>query len=215
MKRKWIKYITVAVSIALSAALMAGAFLLYGLLRGEVRESSEDPADYGSWSVPARYTKLLIFPEDIPAQAKQVEYYYKYESGWNRPMCQIYLSCTLSGEAYEKEAKRLSSLSWESGEKGRISVQRDETSFGYPAYVAIGGYDFCYEYALLDEEDCAIVYIYSMNTVEEELSFSREFLPDYFMEDFEELSVAGTDRFTMYGGYDSLLEGQEPLEDGK
>ena len=35
-----------------------------------------------------------------------------------------------------------------------------------------------------------------------DLKFSQDFLPDYFMENYEDLSVRETDRFTMYGGYD-------------
>lgn len=192
----------VTASVVLSAALMAGAFLLHGLLRGNVKEESRDIGDYRRWTLSEKYSHFAVFPEQIPESAKKVEYYYKYENGWTRPMCQIYLSYALDREVYEKEEKRLSSLSWESQEKGRLTVQKDQTSFQKPAYVTIAGYDFCYEYALMYEEEYTIVYIYSMNTVRDDTIFSQEFLPDYFMEDFDDLTVKGTDRFTMYGGYE-------------
>lgn len=202
MKRRTTKYTVVIVSVVLCVAVMAICSLLYRLLRGDVQEESHDIADYGQWSLSDKYSHLLIFPEEIPESAKQVEYYYKYEDGWTRPMCQIYLSYTLDGEDYEKEERRLSSLSWESEDQEFFTVQRDVVSFQSPAYVTIAGYDFCYEYALMYEEEHTIVYIYSMNTVEGDLNFNQEFLPNYYMEGFEDLSVQGTDRFTMYGGYE-------------
>ena len=74
----------------------------------------------------------------------------------------------------------------------------DETAFAFPAYVAIEGYDFCYEYALVDEENSVIIYIYSMNTIEDDVYFNKLYLPSYFMEDFTDFDVSGLDRFTMY-----------------
>lgn len=205
MGKKMAKYIVAVVSFLLSAILIGVSLWLHGALRGDVREVSEDIAEYRRWSVPEQYTHFLIFPEELPDSAENVEYYYQYESGLNRPMCQIFLSCTLGKEDYEAEEKRLSSLFWTSEEKGMLNVLRDAEFFAYPAYVTIAGYDFCYEYALLCEERQTIVYIYCMNTIKSDLKFNEEFLPDYFMEGFEDLSVSGIDRFTMYGGYDSLL----------
>lgn len=206
MKRKTVRKAVVAVSIALSVGLMAVSFLLYGLLRGNVKEVSQDIGEYRNWALSEKYTHFSIFPEKIPDAAKKAEYFYKYENGWSRPMCQIYLSYALDPADYSMEEERLSSLSWESKEKGLLTVQKDLDSFQKPAYVTIAGYDFCYEYALMYEEEHTIVYIFSMNTVRNDLIFSQEFLPDYFMEDFEDLSVKGTDRFTMYGGYDQFAQ---------
>lgn len=202
MKRKPVRNVILTVSIVLSAALMAASFLLYGLLRGTVKEASQDIGDYRKWALSEKYTHFLIFPEKIPDSAEAVEYCYQYENGWARPMCQIYLSYSLDQEEYEKEENRLSSLSWESPGKGLLTVRKELASFRKPAYVTIAGYDFCYEYALMDEEKRTIVYIYAMNTVRDDLLFSQEFLPDYYMEEFDDLTVKGTDRFTMYGGYD-------------
>ena len=95
MGKKTVKYVAVAVSLLLSALLMGITFWLSGALRGEVRESSENVEEYRRWSIPEKYTQLLLFPEKLPDSAENVEYYYKYESGWDRPMSQIFLSCTL------------------------------------------------------------------------------------------------------------------------
>ena len=140
--------------------------------------------------------------QETVAEAEEVEYYYQYESGWDRPMSQIYLSYRLNENAYATEQERLSSLTYTDRTGEPRSVEYDTTSFGYPAHVTIAGYDFCYEYALLNEKEHTIVYIYAMNTVSDDLQFNDEFLPNYYMENFDDLAYQGKDHFTIYGGYD-------------
>lgn len=202
MKRKTKGYIVAVISILFSVFLIVLALALSNLAKGDTRERSQDTADYQKWSVPEKYTHFLIFPEEIPAEAEEVEYYYQYESGWDRPMSQIYLSYRLNENAYATEQERLSSLNYTDCTGETRSVEYDTTSFGYPAYVTIAGYDFCYEYALLNEKEHTIVYIYAMNTVSDDLQFNDEFLPNYYMENFDDLAYQGKDHFTIYGGYD-------------
>ena len=202
MKRKTKGYIVAVISILFSVFLIVLALALSNLAKGDTRERSQDTADYQKWSVPEIYTHFLIFPEEIPAEAEEVEYYYQYESGWDRPMSQIYLSYRLNENAYATEQERLSSLNYTDRTGETRSVEYDTTSFGYPAYVTIAGYDFCYEYALLNEKEHTIVYIYAMNTVSDDLQFNDEFLPNYYMENFDDLAYQGKDHFTIYGGYD-------------
>ena len=202
MKRKTKGYIVAVISILFSVFLIVLALALSNLAKGDTRERSQDTADYRKWSVPEKYTHFLIFPEEIPAEAEEVEYYYQYESGWDRPMSQIYLSYRLNENAYATEQERLSSLNYTDRTGENRSVEYDTASFGYPAYVTIAGYDFCYEYALLNEKEHTIVYIYAMNTVSDDLQFNDEFLPNYYMENFDDLAYQGKDHFTIYGGYD-------------
>lgn len=202
MKRKTKGYIVAVISILFSVFLIVLALALSNLAKGDTRERSQGTADYQKWSVPEKYTHFLIFPEEIPAEAEEVEYYYQYESGWDRPMSQIYLSYRLNENAYATEQERLSSLNYTDRTGETRSVEYDTTSFGYPAYVTIAGYDFCYEYALLNEKEHTIVYIYAMNTVSDDLQFNDEFLPNYYMENFDDLAYQGKDHFTIYGGYD-------------
>ena len=202
MKQKTKGYIVAVISILFSVFLIVLALALSNLAKGDTRERSQDTADYRKWSVPEKYTHFLIFPEEIPAEAEEVEYYYQYESGWDRPMSQIYLSYRLNENAYATEQERLSSLTYTDRTGETRSVEYDTTSVGYPAYVTIAGYDFCYEYALLNEKEHTIVYIYAMNTVSDDLQFNDEFLPNYYMENFDDLAYQGKDHFTIYGGYD-------------
>lgn len=92
MKQKTKGYIVAVISILFSAFLIVLALALSNLAKGDIRERSQDVEDYRKWSVQEKYTQFLIFPEKIPAEAEEVEYYYQYESGWGRPMSQIYLS---------------------------------------------------------------------------------------------------------------------------
>ena len=112
MKQKTKGYIVAVISILFSAFLIVLALALSNLAKGDIRERSQDVEDYRKWSVQEKYTQFLIFPEKIPAEAEEVEYYYQYESGWGRPMSQIYLSYRLDEDTYAKEQERLSSLTY-------------------------------------------------------------------------------------------------------
>ena len=41
-----------------------------------------------------------------------------------------------------------------------MGVRYDEESYVFPAYVAMDGFDSEYEYALIDEENCEITYVF-------------------------------------------------------
>ena len=187
--------------VVLSLVLIAGVFLFIGLLRGDVRESSSDISTYRQWALPETYSHLLVFPKEVPEKAEEISYYYRYESGYTRPMCQIYLSCRLDDETYAAEGERLSGLSYKRTGGEIIPIHYDEGSYPYPAFVANEGYDFCYEYAVTDAASQRIIYVYAMNTLEQDIKFDTAHLPDYFMKDFTEISVTGLDRFTMYERY--------------
>lgn len=190
--------------VVLSLALIMGVFFFIGLLRGNVRESSTNIKTYHQWALPEKYSALLIFPEEVPVGAEEISYYYRYESGYTRPMCQIYLSCRLDDETYAAECERLAGLSYERTDGEIIPIHYDEGSYPYPAFVANEGYDFCYEYAMTDDLQQQIIYVYAMNTMEDDIKFDTAHLPDYFMEDFTEISVTGLDRFTMYERYQDV-----------
>lgn len=187
--------------VILSLALIAGALFFTRLLRGDVRESSSDISTYRQWALPETYSRLLIFPHEVPEKAEDISYYYRYESGYTRPMCQIYLSCRLDSGIYAAECERLAGLSYERANGDIVSIHYDDTAFLYPAFVSNEGYDFCYEYAMTDKASQRIIYVYTMNTLEQDIKFDTAHLPDYFMEDFTEISVTGLDRFTMYERY--------------
>lgn len=200
MKNKKVIIIT-AVSILVCVAMIAIVLFFTKSMVGDVDVSTDDIADYGQWDLSKEYTQLSVFPAEIPASATEVSYRYKYQSGYNRPMCQIYLECTLDQQEYEAEVERLRNLSYTTAAGETNLVQYDEENFSYPAYVTMLGYDFAYEYALVNEQSRTIVYIFSMNTLEKDVKFDDSYLPEDFMADFDNFEVDALDRFTMYERY--------------
>jgi len=74
----------------------------------------------------------------------------------------LILQTQYNKEDYEAEVERLSNIgcSIEFGaDKVSHQIQYDEKSYELPAYVAVDGYDYIYEYALINEEKCEITYI--------------------------------------------------------
>lgn len=187
-----------SISVLLFVLVIFGTLFICWIIQGPKQESSRSLETYGEWSLPEKYSTLLIFPETVPNSATDISYYYKFQEGWNRPICQLFLACTLAEGDFVSEKQRLSEIAI-SSEAGTDRVKYDENAFLYPAYVAIEGYDFCYEYALLNEEDRQIFYVYAMNTIYRDVKFDRKYLPDYYMENFENFEVDGLDRFTIYG----------------
>lgn len=194
-------YIVAVVSLLLCVGMIAVVLGFTSKLAGDVDIASKDIATYGQWDLSEKYTKLLIFPQQVPESAEEPTYVYHYQDGYNRPMCQIYLHCELNQADYDSEVQRLSQLSYttENGQSNQIVF--NDQDYLYPAYVAIEGYDFCYEFALVDEENLSITYIYAMNTIDDNIEFEKAYLPEFFMEDFENFEVTGFDRFTMYERY--------------
>lgn len=65
-------------------------------------------------------------------------------------------------EDYEAEIERLSNIECTlsfSDEEITQKVQYDEESYALPAYVTVDGFDYIYEYALVNDEACEITYI--------------------------------------------------------
>lgn len=109
---------------------------------------------------------LYIFPEQID-MAKDSQYYY-YCSNHNSSLSEylIYAEVTYTKEDYLKEQERISNIKCEvklSPEEGEITnnVLYSEELFMYPAYIAIYASNLSYEYALLNEKEQKIIYIYS------------------------------------------------------
>lgn len=200
MKNKKVIIVT-AVSVLLCVAMIAVIFVFTKSMVGDVDVSTDDIADYGKWDLSKEYTNLSIFPAEVPTSATEVTYRYKYQSGYNRPMCQIYLQCQLDQQEFAAEVERLSSLSYTTAAGEKNSVQYNTTDFSYPAYVTMLGYDFAYEYALVMDESQTIAYIFTMNTLDNDVKFDESYLPEDFMADFDNFEVDALDRFTMYERY--------------
>lgn len=200
MKNKKVIIVT-AVSVLLCVAMIAVIFVFTKSMVGDVDVSTDDIADYGKWDLSKEYTNLSIFPAEVPTSATEVTYRYKYQSGYNRPMCQIYLQCQLDQQEFASEVERLRAISYTTNAGETNLVKYDTENFSYPAYVTMLGYDFAYEYALVMDESQTIVYIFTMNILDNDVKFDESYLPEDFMADFDNFEVDALDRFTMYERY--------------
>ena len=83
---------------------------------------------------------------------------------------------TLPDEEYNKELERIMNVS---GELYKIKL--DTENYRYPAYVAIDGYNHCYEYVLVDEDQRRFVYVYTeWITNQKNIKFNTEYLPIFW-----------------------------------
>jgi len=131
-----------------------------------------DATEYGNWSGHIDYEReeiesgLYIYPKSI-AQALDVDYFYytslDYHSISN---IVIFAEVTYSEEDYKKEKERILSLECEvalseNEQSVSNSIVYSEELFTYPAYIAIYASNLSYEYALTDEKNNKIIYVYA------------------------------------------------------
>lgn len=105
---------------------------------------------------------LLIFPDTIDG-LQDVDYRYSCKEGTLDNSYFIYLSATYTDNAYRTEKERLSNIQCtvKLPEKAvENSIEYSETLFDYPAYVAVYNTNMSFEYALTDDENNCIRYVY-------------------------------------------------------
>ena len=136
-----------------------------------VMYETTDQSQYGRFSghyegeEADRFAGLFVFPKMLSTQAENVEYYYGANPMFFDHSYEIYLQATYPKDIYEKEKERLSDIECTikinaEGDKVTNHIQYTEEQSPYPVYVAICDYDGIYEYALLDEDNCRIIYVY-------------------------------------------------------
>lgn len=102
-------------------------------------------------------SELFIFPDDT-ANMIDPTFVSSLKTGFFDTDGYIILQGTYNEEDYDAEIQRLSSI--ECTVDGiTIGIKYDEESYAVPAYVAIDGLDYEYEYALLDEKNHTITYV--------------------------------------------------------
>ena len=70
----------------------------------------------------------------------------------------IILQAKYNVEDYEAEVERLSNVECSVRDEV-LGVRYDTESYALPAYVAVDGFDYVYEYALIDQNNCKITYV--------------------------------------------------------
>lgn len=145
------------------AAAVAIPFGIRMLLAGESYET-RDIAEYGVYeghieaegALPNQFSKLLVFPEELPDDAVVEDFYYWCSNGGLENSYQLLLDYRLSPEAFEAEVERLRGI--EVSLRGRTKhVVYDTESFEHPAYVTVFENSGDCEFALVDEGNSRIV----------------------------------------------------------
>lgn len=106
-------------------------------------------------------TGLFVFPNETDDMLNAT-FSSHLKTGFFDTDGYLILQTQYSKEDYKAEVERLSNIgcSIEFGaDKVSHQIQYDEKSYELPAYVAVDGYDYIYEYALINEEKCEITYI--------------------------------------------------------
>lgn len=108
-------------------------------------------------------SSLAIFPDGEIVAAAKAEYTAMLHTGLFDTDGEIVLECTYDKESFEQEEQRLSGLSMTivSGKESHVNTALyDMDSYKYPTYITIDGFGHTYEYALMDEENLRIIYVY-------------------------------------------------------
>lgn len=133
--------------------------------------------DYGKFEEFKGYSNLLIFPEKIPEKTLSSSYYFKKDSSnIFDDDYQIYLMCQYDQEEYDQEANRLAAIKQVCGKEVHY-VWKDEKNYFLPAIVSIYNNNHCYEYALLDDINKKIYYIFLQFIYRDDVIFDNRFLP--------------------------------------
>ena len=147
--------------------LLVALFLfLTGCKDARVTEHTTGAENYNVISIVQKHhhdldSNLSVFPYDI--QSISASYEATVTTGGLDIEATIILDCRYEEYMYDAEVRRLKGLSMtlkSGGHKTINYVKLDEKSYHYPAYVTIDGFGNNYEYALLDEENLRIIYVY-------------------------------------------------------
>lgn len=161
-------------------------------------ESVDENENYNKKKIVEEYgsdidSALFLFPDDLQAMM-ETTFVSKFKSGLFDTDGYLILKSKYSIEDYETEVARLA------GTKCVVmgtesAVRYDTESYALPAYVAVDGFDYVYEYALVDEENCEITYVLLSYPEYDDLSEYKECLKldisEYEIED-------ALNQFTIY-----------------
>ena len=139
---------------------------------------------------------LSLFPDEIFTD--KIEYSADFQPNLFDTDGSMILSCMYRDEQFSDEISRLRALSKTidfDGEQYTNTVMYDEDTYSYPAYITIDGFGNTYEYALIDQFNNRIVYIYLSYPDDKTLEQYR----DYVKKDLSVYEEENTeDAYSMY-----------------
>ena len=125
-------------------------------------ENADENENYNKEKIIVEYgsdidSALFLFPDDTEAMLEST-FVSNLKSGLFDTDGYLILQTKYSAEDYIVEVERLSNVSC-SVMDTELSVRYDTESYALPAYVAVDGFDYVYEYALVNAENCEITYV--------------------------------------------------------
>lgn len=180
------------VIIISSIIILCGAlFLVFVLIDAIDKKNTHiyetsDELEYGQWNghmefeMDSANEKLYIFPESI-TEAEDAKYYYKSKvDSSSNDSAVIFAKIKYSEEDYRKEIENLSNIACEIQVDGKAvtnELDYNEEQFCFPAYISVYNSNNTYEYALLDESNTTIVYVYMHDFIPDVDQVADEYLP--------------------------------------
>ena len=127
---------------------------------------------------------LFVFPKKIN-EPKNAEYKYYCKQGTLDNSYMIYLKDYYSDPLlYKQEKERLKDISCDVNIISKTvtnHIEYNEKLFEYPAYIAVYNTNMSFEYALTDDENSCVIYVY-LKLCEGAEYISKEYLPIEFRE---------------------------------
>ena len=151
---------------------------------------------------------FFLFPDDL-SNAKEADFWYEYRTGLLDTDGTFFLTAVYSDEDFEKEKKRISEVTCtvnDGIDDHTQAVLYDKDMYNYPAYIAIDGYTYNYEYALIDEDNDRIIYVLLGYPDYEELSEYSDYLKSD-PSDYELKGSTTLDRFCIYAVKSAKFDG--------
>lgn len=181
-------WIGILAGVFVSVTLLLAIFVIGALyfFFGGSAEITKDVAEYEETMT--KYSNLqtgfITFPERIPGSAENIDFYFSYQDTWDDPTCEVFLQCTYDEADYLAEVERLENTKKVYGTTERALARGAEGQFQYPAYMAIDGCNYAFEYALLTGNQ-QITYVYTSFIKQSKLHFDKKYLPsDYKKADY-------------------------------
>lgn len=142
-------------------------------------------------------TGLFIFPDNTEDMINPT-FVSSLKTGLFDTDGYIILHTRYSREQYLAEVNRLSDIQCVLTYDGEEVIQKakyDEKTYALPAYVTVDGFDYIYEYALVDDKDFSVTYI--LLSYPETLNMSQ--YTEYLKLDSSEYNIVNAlDKFSIY-----------------
>ena len=150
-------------------------------------------------------SNLSIFPDDKSVLINP-EFSSSFITGLFDTDGYMLLTSKYSEENFKREMERLSNLKmvikstcYDNTSEYTNNVKYDDLSYSYPAYVTIDGFGNTYEYALINEKDLEIIYVYLSYPSIKNTKYNK-----YLKKDKKEYSK--TDAISLYSMYNHTFD---------